>query len=180
MRRAAMIAAWSVVVIAVLAALGYPVYVRPQVDGLRKADAIVVLGGSASGARYRLGIDLARAGRAPTLVLSDPYAGKDRFVSGLCGTPQAGLHIECFAPQPRTTRGEGREVRRLAAERHWDTVIVVTSVPHVSRARYIVGKCFDGSLIMVATPSHLGLLGWAVMYVYQTGGYLKSALLGGC
>ncbi|MDF2826287.1 MAG: hypothetical protein K0R68_3695, partial [Mycobacterium sp.] len=34
------------------AALGYPVYVAPQVDQPRPADAILVLGGTASAARY--------------------------------------------------------------------------------------------------------------------------------
>jgi uncharacterized SAM-binding protein YcdF (DUF218 family) len=177
MRRAAALVVGLVVLIALA---GYPVFVRPQIDTVRKADAIVVLGGSQSGARYRYGLDLARDGWAPTLVLSNPFARKEPFVTGLCETPQHRFRIECFIPDPRTTLGEGREVRRLADERNWDTVIIVTSVPHVSRARYIVGKCFGGALIMAASPAHLGVLSWATMYVYQTAGYLKSAVLGEC
>lgn len=177
MRRVAMLVA----VLGVLAAVvGYPVYVRPQVDTVRHADAILVLGGSAAGPRYRYAVDLARQGWAPTLVLSNPYGGAQPFVDALCRTPQPRLHVECFAPDPHTTLGEGRELRRLARERHWETVIVVTSVPHVSRARYIIGKCFDGELVMAATPVRLGVVGWAAMYVYQTAGYVKSVLQGDC
>lgn len=159
---------------------GYPVYVRPQVDAVRKADAILVLGGSSSGMRYRYGLDLARQGLAPVLVLSNPYGSEEPFVNGLCKTPQEDLHIECFVPDPTTTLGEGRELRRLASERGWGTVIVVTSVPHISRARYIIGKCFDGELIMAASPTRLGPVGWTWMYLYQTAGYLKAVLQSGC
>ena len=56
----------------------------------------------------------------------------------------------------------------------------MTYTPHVSRARYIVEKCFDGELIMAASPVRLSVLDWAWMYVYQTAGYVKSVLQGGC
>ncbi len=174
-------AAALVAVLGMLAAgAGYPVYVRPRVDAVRHADAILVLGGSAAGPRYRYGLELARQGWAPTLVLSNPYGGSQPFVDALCRTPQPRLHVECFVPDPHTTLGEGRALRRLARERRWGTVIVVTSVPHVSRARYIIGKCFDGELVMAATPARLGVFGWTAMYVYQTAGYVKSAVQGDC
>lgn len=177
MRRAAgLLAALALLV----AGAGYPVYVRPQVDTVRHADAILVLGGDAAGPRYRYGLDLARQGWAPTLVLSNPYGGSQPFVDALCRTPQPRLRVECFVPDPHTTLGEGRALRRLAGERHWRTAIVVTSVPHVSRARYIIGKCFDGELVMAATPVHLGPVGWTAIYLYQTAGYLKFLLQGDC
>ena len=43
---------------------GLPVYVRPQVDPLRHADAIFVLGGNEF-SRYPFGIDLGKQGWAP-------------------------------------------------------------------------------------------------------------------
>lgn len=155
---------------------GYPVYVRPRVDPLRKADAILVVGGAAPQQRYRYGFELARQGWAPHLVLSNP----DGQVGAACATRDPRFTVECFDPHPPTTLGEARELHRLAHERHWRTVIVVTYTPHVSRARYIVEKCFDGELIMAASPVRLSVLDWAWMYVYQTAGYLKSVLQGGC
>lgn len=172
----------GVVLVLVLAAaaLGYPVYVRPQVDQPRQADAILVLGGTASAARYLTGLELAEQGLAPTLVLSNPYRPADPVLDGLCAQQQQGVRVVCFAPEPRTTLGEGRELRRLAAENDWQTVIVVTSTSHVSRARYIIGKCFDGDLVMVATPTRLSVLGWAWIYAYHSAGYAKSVLQGVC
>jgi uncharacterized SAM-binding protein YcdF (DUF218 family) len=184
MRRATAILAPLAAMVALAGAAGYPVYVRPQIDTVRKADAILVLGGTSAGARYRYGLDLARQGWAPNLVLSNPYGAEDRdtaeLVTKICQTPQPGLNIVCFDPDPRTTLGEGAQLRRLADENHWETVIVVTFVPHVSRARYIIGKCFDGELVMVASPTHLGPVGWTWMYIYQTAGYIKAALQTDC
>ena len=164
----------------VIAAAGFPVYVRPQQDPLRAADAVVVLGGSHSGARYQRGLQLAHAGWAHDLVLSNPYGGADPFLDRLCAAAQPRFRVRCFDPDPHSTLGEARQIRDLAAAEHWHTVIVVTSVPHVSRARYIIGKCWAGALVMQGTPVHLGPLGWAAMYVYQSAGYLKSVLHGSC
>ncbi len=172
MRRLAL----ALAVVAVLAGAGYPVYVEPQVDRVRAADAILVVGGAAPQARYRLGFELAKQGWAPHLVLSDP----DGDIPELCSTRDPRFTVECFDPHPRTTLGEARELRRLAAQRHWRTVIVVTYAPHISRARFIVGKCFDGALIMVAAPVDLSVFDWAWLYVYQSAGYVKSLLQGDC
>lgn len=178
MRRIAVIVLAVTVLVGVLAAAGYPVYVRPQADEPRPADAILVLGGDAPQARYRHGLDLARQGFAPHLVLSNPGGQVDR----LCANPGAdsggAFTIECFEPDPPTTLGEARELRRLADERGWDTVIVVTYTPHISRARYIAGQCFDGELIMAEVPVRLPAWYWAWMYVYQSAGYVKAFLRG--
>jgi uncharacterized SAM-binding protein YcdF (DUF218 family) len=167
--------------IVLVAVAGYPIYVRPQVDTPRPADAILVLGGTTSGQRYLRGLELAEQGLAPDLVLSNPYQPADPVIDGLCTRrQQPGFTVYCFAPEPRTTLGEGRELRRLAAANGWRTVMVVTSVSHVSRARYIIGKCFDGELEMVGTPTDLSPAGWAWIYAYHSAGYVKSAIQGDC
>ena len=171
------ISAFAVAVLVLVIALaGYPVYVNPQVDPLRKADAILVVGGAEPGPRYRYAFDLARQGWAPHLVVSDP----DRQLTGACAAHHPGFTVHCFVPDPRTTLGEARELRRLAAENHWHTVIVVTYRPHISRARYIMGKCYDGELIMSPSSTHLSVPEWAWMYVYQSAGYVKSLVAGSC
>jgi uncharacterized SAM-binding protein YcdF (DUF218 family) len=169
-----------VVLVVALGVAGYPVYVRPQTESPRQADAILVLGGTASAQRYLRGLELVELGLAPNLVLSNPYRPADPVLDGLCAQPQAGFTVRCFAPEPRTTLGEGRELRRLAAENGWRTVIVVTSTAHISRARYILGKCFGGELVMVSTPSRLSVPGWAWIYAYHTAGYVKSWIQGAC
>ncbi|CAN5591538.1 YdcF family protein [soil metagenome] len=166
----------AAVVVLLIAAVGYPVYVRPQVDPPREADAILVVGGADPDPRYEYAFDLARQGWAPHLVVSDP----DRDMTAACAAKYAGFTAECFVPDPRTTLGEARELRRLAAENHWRTVIVVAYPPHISRARFIMGKCYDGELIMTAAPTRLSVPQWAWMYVYQSAGYVKSLIGGAC
>ena len=166
----------AALVVATVVLIGYPVYVRPQIDTLRKADAILIVGGADPAPRYRYGFELARDGWAPHLVVSDP----DRQLTKACSATYFGFTVECFVPDPRTTLGEARELRRLATEKHWRTVIVVAYPPHISRARYVMEKCFDGALIMSAAPSRLSVTEWARMYGYQSAGYLKSVLGGDC
>jgi uncharacterized SAM-binding protein YcdF (DUF218 family) len=90
------------------------------------------------------------------------------------------VSVTCFTPNPATTQGEAQNIRRLAAAKHWNTIIVVTSTYHVSRARMIIRRCFDGTLEVVAARTHISLLDWAYQFAYQTGGYLKAAISRGC
>src|SRR5271166_444163 len=158
---------------------GMPVYVRPQIDPLRRADAILILGGFGH-RRYPYGFQLGEDGWAPMVVVSNPDGPRDPWLSDFCATPHPGVNLRCFLPDPPTMKGEGRELHRLAAQYHWRTVIVVTFRPQISRARFILGRCFDGDLIMVASPAHISVARWAFEYVYQTVGYLRAALQPGC
>jgi hypothetical protein len=156
---------------------GLPVYVRPQIDPLRHAAAILVLGGLPDDPndRYPFGIGLGEQGWAPIVVLSI-----DRWRTGFCAPQHPHLDLRCFIPEPPTTKGEAQELHRLAANYGWRTIIVVTSRPHISRARFILEQCFDGNLVMVESPAHLSALGWAYQYIYQTAGYARVVLEPGC
>ncbi|SCX07214.1 YdcF family protein [Mycolicibacterium fluoranthenivorans] len=158
---------------------GLPVYAHPQIDPLRPADAIIVLGGPGT-ERYRYGRELEARGWAPTLVLSSPGGAGDPTVSGLCGAAVSRPRVLCFDPDPGTTKGEGRELRRLASQYGWHTVIVVTFRPHISRARFILEQCFDGALVMVAGPARISAPRWAFEYVYQSAGFVRAVLQPGC
>jgi hypothetical protein len=163
----------------VAAAAGLPVYVRPQIDQLRHADAILILSGPYHG-RYPFGFDLARQGWAPNLVISNPSGADNRKLTDYCAAPHPELAVHCFVPDPPTTKGEARELRRLASQHGWRTVIVVTFRPHISRARFILQQCFDGDLVMVASPAHISGPRWVFEYLYQTAGYGRTVLQPGC
>lgn len=158
---------------------GLPVYVRPQIDRPRHADAIFVLGGP-DYRRYTYGFELGADGWAPDVVVSDPSEGDDLWLRHSCGRTHPTFDLICFAPNPPTTKGEGRELRRLAALHGWRTVIVVTVLPHVSRARFILEQCFDGELVMVALPVRLPMWEWMFHYGYQTAGYARAVVQPGC
>jgi hypothetical protein len=143
------------------------VYVRPQIDQLRHADAILILSRPYH-RRYPFGFDLAGQGWAPNLVVSNPSGAANPELTDYCAAPHPEFVVHCFVPDPPTTNGEARQLRRLASQHGWRTVIVVTFRPHISRARFILGQCFDGDLVMVASPAHISGLRRAFEYLYQT------------
>lgn len=168
-----------VLVVLILVIAGLPVYVRPQIDRPRHADAIVILGGP-NYYRYPYGLTLGAEGWAPNVVVSNPLGADDPWLSEFCATPQIRFNLHCFTPNPATTKGEGRELRRLAAQHGWRTIIVVTIRPHISRAKYILEQCFSGDYVMMPIPKPLSPQVWAFQYVYQTAGWMRAVLQPGC
>ncbi|MET9488868.1 YdcF family protein [Nocardia sp. NPDC006630] len=169
-RRRAVAVAVLLTVVAVVAAL-WPVYVRPQLDTPMRADAILVLGGAHDG-REELGLRLAHEGFAPRVLISDPYRNSG-LINRICHGGYS-FRVECFDPNPRTTRGEGRYLALRARQEGWHRVIVVTFTPHISRARYILGKCWGGEVLMLDSHPSIGVLRWSYQYVYQSAGYAKA------
>ncbi|WP_324194639.1 YdcF family protein [Nocardia terpenica] len=173
-RRGARIVGVLMMVAAVVVAL-WPVYVRPRTDAPAPADAILVLGGTHDG-REELGLRLAHEGYAPRVLFSDPY-GPSALMNRICHGGYR-FEVECFDPAPRTTLGEGRELAARARAAGWRRVIVVTFTPHVSRARYILGKCWGGQILVVDPRPHLSPARWAYNFAYQSAGYVKAAFRG--
>lgn len=99
---------------------------------------------------------------------------------GFLPSARAGTSVSSAWCPAWTTEGEAQEIGRRAARFGWRHIIVVTYTPHVSRARYIVSKCFDGELTMVASPSATGPRFWTWMYIRQSAGYLRALLSPGC
>lgn len=165
---------------------GYPVYVSPRTDPWPSpadpADAAVALGGTPESAA--LAWQLFQQGRVRHLVLSNPYHHARNLVTRLC-TPRFGRtsgapQLTCFVPEPSTTRGEAREIARLAQVNHWDRVVVVAPTFHVSRARVIIERCFPGHLAMIAERTPVPVGTWVYQYAYQTGGFAKVLTQQGC
>lgn len=167
-----------VILAAVSAFVGLPVYVFPQMDELRTADAVVVLGGNPY-QRFEYGIEIAEQGYAPKVLLSNSVGPQDPRMQQICGGDYT-VEVECFVPSPWSTRGEAEEIQRRAKSENWQHIIVVTYKPHLSRARYIVEQCYSGELTMIASPTHQNAVQWIESYVYQTAGYAKAVLAGGC
>lgn len=152
---------------------------HPRLDALRPADAILVLGGLGYD-RYVAGIELASAGWSPDLAISNPNGSNDAWLAEYCDRSHGRITVYCFNPDPSTTRGEGRNLRRLAAEHNWRSVIVVTYGPHISRARFILGRCFSGELIMVASKHELSSVDEVREILYQGAGFVRALLQPGC
>lgn len=127
-------------------------FVWPTTNDAGRADAVVVLDGG-SGERLNKARALMARHVAPTLVIS---AGRELDPDGaeeLCATPQA-FEVVCFVPKPADTRGEARAFAVLARQHRWNDAVLVTSTYHVTRARTLVERCYDGHLDVVAAKPH--------------------------
>lgn len=89
------------------------------------------------------------------------------------------VDIECFAPDVDTTEGETTAATRIARERGWDSLLVVTYWGHVSRVRIYFEQCFDGSVYVTDTPRPTQISRRYAL-LHETGGYVKAFLKPAC
>lgn len=181
-RRSKLVLGLAFVVAVVLgvayAVVGHELFDKNHGDALRHADAIVVLGGEHDG-REAYGLKLAHEGYARTVLISDPYPSNDPTMQQVCHSTDD-IEVICFAPKPSTTRGEAMFTQRMALQRGWSKVIVVSWRFHLVRARYIFGQCFGGATVMRAVPRGYSRNPFNRIYTYsyQFGGLGKAFVLG--
>ena len=185
LRRAILVAGAVVVAFLLLmGASGYFIFTEASGDRLQRVDAVVVLGGEHDG-REDYGIGLAREGWAPTVVLSNPYPATDSVMQRVCSPSGGGVEVLCVRPSTLTTRGEAEMMRRLATEKSWHKVIVVTWNYHIPRARMVFRQCFShepNDVVMQAVPRSYGYspAKWELIYAYQYFALAKAILQGDC
>jgi uncharacterized SAM-binding protein YcdF (DUF218 family) len=134
-------------------------------------DAIVVLDGE--GDRFESGIQLARAHRAPMLVISTSTPIPTG--SSGCAPKLQGIRVVCFNPVPKTTQGEAEFAGRLARRYHWRSVALITIAPQNFRARLRLGRCFGGRIYAVDAPFPASA--WPYQIAYQWAALAKAWLL---
>jgi uncharacterized SAM-binding protein YcdF (DUF218 family) len=143
----ALVAAWLV------ACLVLFVFPPAESPAPARASAVVVL----SGDKRRLppALALVRRGVAPVLAISTVERTRHwPLADGLCAAGRyRAARVVCFDAVPFSTQGEARAVARLARERHWTSVVVVTSTFHVTRANLLFDRCVDVPVRVVGTSS---------------------------
>jgi uncharacterized SAM-binding protein YcdF (DUF218 family) len=177
------IAAVLVIVLIDVGLAGIMLFTNAKEDSLQHADAIVALAGEHDG-REDYAMKLAREGWAHTVVLSNPYLPGDEVMERVC-RPVRDIEVICGKPATLTTRGEAQMVRRLAEQRSWKKIIVVTWRYHIPRARLVFRQCFSdqhGTTVLRAMPRQYpySFLQWEFMYFYQFAGFAKAVLQGTC
>lgn len=159
------------VVVILFSAVTARVFVWPDLPPLpSRADAIIELGGAGDpAARDVAALTLAREHRAPVLVQSTVAveAGTNR-----CLPPVPDVTIMCFHAEPNTTQGEAQAIAALAAQHHWNSIILVTTPDHAWRARLRVSRCFPGQVYVGTTP--LPVLYWFRQIPYQWAASAKA------
>ncbi len=143
-------------------------FVFPTTDGPARVDAIVLLGGVDGASGLSTALTLARAGDAPQLVVSTPgYGGCPREAI-------AHVAVTCFYPHPTSTQGEARAIGRLATERHWKRILVVTRRAQDTRTRLRVERCYPGQLLINTVSPPLGK--WPYQLAYEWGALAKAVI----
>jgi len=127
-------------------------------DPLEKSDAIIVLSDDNFYAdRATRAAELLRQNLAPLVVASGirlrPNAGIAELMTH--DLIERGVPRDRILPFPQdadSTREEAEALRKLAQEKNWKSVIVVTSNYHTRRAKYIFRKVFGtGVVVRVAS-----------------------------
>ena len=142
LRRAAAGAALVLALLWVLAT-GF-LFAWPSSDSAGRVDALIVLGPGRNGERIEKALELMRSGASNVLVVSEGNGAAWRRVEDVCTRPTS-FQIVCFRATPFTTRGEAAMGSRLATARGWGEIAVVTSTYHITRARVLWSRCYDGS-----------------------------------
>lgn len=160
----------------------------PRVDSPDQVDAIVVVAG-ANDDRYDYARHLAEDGVADRILVSQPSPGsRDAYavaIESYCAaspvTARDGrrVRVECFEPDIGTTEGETTAATRMARERGYESLLVVTYWGHVSRVRIYFEQCFTGPVYATDTPKPLSRSRKDAL-LHETGGYVKAFLKPAC
>nr|WP_146081283.1 YdcF family protein [Pseudoclavibacter sp. RFBI5] len=183
-RRVASIAGVALALLVVVIAAGLPLFVFPSTDEPREIDAIIVLGPPRE-ARIQAAQQLAADGYSDTVVIAVDDYGIDSAINiPACevGADHASTApvTRCLIPEPFTTAGEALMVKRLAAAEGWESVMIVTSVTHISRARMIFTDCLGGGVLATDDGVGIGDSNWAWQYLYQSGAFIKALVAPTC
>lgn len=140
--------------LAVWVGLDIYLFATPSLDRPQHAAAVIVLAGDRK-PRLDRALQLIRAGVSRTLVISDGLDPLWPTANRLCVRGGDGFRVVCFRPEPYSTRGEARGFARLARENGWTSVVIATSTFHVTRARLLFRRCFDGRVQGVGARASL-------------------------
>lgn len=171
-RAAATTAGVLMLLIAAVVVAGVPLFVSPPAQKITDADLVYVIGPPRA-PRTALARALQDNGTAPTILISTSLVGgftAERM--SMCKREG----VVCEHPEPYTTKGEAALLSRFAPEHGVTHTIVVTFTPHVTRARYIFAKCYDGDVTVVGVDQHLDLAEWIYQYAYQSAALVKAWL----
>jgi uncharacterized SAM-binding protein YcdF (DUF218 family) len=153
-------------------------FVWPSTNDAHRADVVVVLDGG-SGERLEKARALMARHVAPTLAISTGRELDPDEADGLCARPQP-FEVVCFSPKPASTRGEARALATLARRNGWNRAVLVTSTYHVTRARMLVERCYDGRVDVVAASPPTRPLHWVAALGHEWAALLAATLRWSC
>jgi uncharacterized SAM-binding protein YcdF (DUF218 family) len=127
-----------------------------------RSDAIVVLGDdNYNGDRATKAAELLKAGWAPRIVASGRFLRSYTSIADLTehDLSDRGVPVDAILKlthRAENTRDEIDVIRRLASEKHWRKLLIVTSNYHTRRTAFICGRMFppDVEVRVIAAPDN--------------------------
>ncbi|MEV7637981.1 YdcF family protein [Pseudarthrobacter enclensis] len=161
-----------------LVALQLFVNVAPASE--RRSDAVIMLGGLSED-RLPAALRLQKELQIPVLVVSETGLKGNVSADALCDAAQfPSPDLLCFRPEPMNTRGEATAIANLVAHNHWNSVTVVTSNFHVTRAGLLIRQCTAADITMSPVSASMTPFEWLARLVVETGGSLDALLKPQC
>ena len=167
--RSRLIVAVVCVLFAAFCTVSALLFIFPTTGMPARVDAIVVLGGT--GDRLDLGMQLAKDGKAPYLVLSK---GLPWLPPGICAQHVGPATVICFQPNPDTTQGEAEGAALLARQHGWRSLVLVTTRDQVWRAHLRFQRCYQGQIYGVG--SQISWYQWPFAIAYQSVATVKAEI----
>lgn len=176
--RIVVVGATLLALLALMTGVAVEVYALPPLDHPDHADAVLVLG-PPTVQRLLTAQRLVDDGVVDRMYVSVPPDVEEDYahprVRNLC----AGLTdypVTCFTPGPFTTQGEARAAESILTDEGLDSIVVVTSVTHIARARVLFDRCLTAPghrALFVSDDRDYDLARWVNEFLYQTGAFVK-------
>lgn len=158
--------------------LPIPLIFAPKIDRPEPVDVILVLGPPEE-TRLDLAVSLIEKGYSSRLMISVsetdwPYSAD---AISLC-TAELAYKVYCQQSEPFTTQGEIGWLTKASEYMNWDSAMVITFEPHVSRTRLYLDRCYGGdSLVISDGMMPRNFTGLAQQYFYQNAGFAKALVV---
>ncbi len=154
-------------------------FLWPSTSTPARADAVVLFVGG-KGERLTEALKLVRAGVAKNLVIPNGTRPTWPAANRLCRGAQD-FKVFCPTPEPDTTRGESRAISTVAKQQGWDNLVLVTSTYHVTRARILLSRCFEGDIHTVAADPGVAIPRHITRITHEVAGLAEAMLVNsGC
>lgn len=163
------------VVAALFGAATLRLFVWPATAGVGDPDAVVLFVGG-RGERLETALGLIDERQVENLVIPNGTVATWPDANRLCEGPTS-FRVLCPTPRPDTTRGEARTIAALAEREGWSRLAMVTSDYHVSRARLLLSRCFDGDLAVVSANSKLNPFDRGVRIAHEWFGLARARVV---
>ena len=140
-----------------------------------EADAVVIFVGG-RGERLETALEVVAASGSGVLVIPNGTVPTWPDANLLCAG-SFDVEVICPTPEPDSTQGEARVFAELAAERGWESVIMVTSTYHLARAELMLTRCFGGSITAVRASPDISAVDWGRHAVHEGLGHLRARIV---